>query len=635
MAAKAFYEFGPYRLELPTRRLLRDGAPVALTPKAFDTLQALIERCDRVVDKSELMKLLWPDAFVEEANLSQTIFVLRKVLGEAPGGRQYIDTIPRRGYRFAADVVEDGVATGIVGPATSSVAEARRPVLRARLTVAVVAAVVVVGAAALWTAREVRPPARVGGKVMLAVLPFENLTGDPEQEYFNDGLTEEMITQLGRLEPGRLGVIARTSAMAYKGTRKPADQIGRELRADYLLEGSVRRAGDRVRISAQLIELKDQTHVWADSYERDLRDVLGLQSEVAAAVARQVEVRLGPEQLARLEHQRPVNPEAYELYLKGRYYWNKRTADGYAKAARYHTQAIAADPGYAPAYAALADTYALADWRALFGNEAKNASHGEVMKKAKESALKALSLDPSLAEAHTALAFVLMHYDWNWAEADKQFRSALELNAAYPTAHHWYAFLLTATGQPASALTEIKRARELDPLSLIINTDVAEVLFYQHRYQEAIESARQALDMDPNFVLARRVLGWALMMQGNNAAAIEELKQAANTSGQRFDLVAALGSAYARAGDKTAARQIMMRLEELSPSLSGLPVNMALLHASLNEKDEAIASLRKASADRDGTLMLLNVHPLLDGLRSDPRFAELVRQVGVSTSSPR
>src|SRR5271157_3632607 len=393
---KHFFEFGRFRLDPAEKVLFADGQPVPLTLKAFETLLALVESSGHVLEKDELLKRVWPSTFVEEGTLAQNIATLRKALGEGPDQRSYIETVPRRGYRFSAAVerVETGTAP-----------EAPRPRVRRRVIAGAAAGAVLLLAG--WFAREaIRPhggPTR--GKTMLAVLPFVNLNGDDSgEDYFSNGLTEELITQLGSLEPARLGVIARTSAMQYKDSHKDVRQISQELGVDYVLEGSVRRDGDHVRVTAQLIQARDQTHLWANEYDRNLSGILALQSDVAGVVAREIQIRLTPEESARLAVAHPVDPDAYELYLKGRYFWNKRTVVAYEKAIDYFNQAIARDPQYARAYSGLADAYALLGSRANAKIPRRKA-----MPLAKEAALTALKLDDSLAEAHASLAFVEMH----------------------------------------------------------------------------------------------------------------------------------------------------------------------------------------------------------------------------------
>jgi tetratricopeptide (TPR) repeat protein len=433
-----------------------------------------------------------------------------------------------------------------------------------------------------------------------------------------------MITQLGRLHPERLGVIARTSAMQYKSTHKAADQIGRELGVGYLLEGSLRRAGDHVRVSAQLIQVRDQTHLWAESYERDLRDILALQSDVAQAIAWQIDVRLSPQQEARMARVRPIDPRVYELYSKGRYFWNKRSEEGYTRAIHYFEQAIARDPEYAQPYAGLADAYAL-----LGSMPNVELPRSEAMPRARAAALKALALDEGLAEAHTSLAFVQMHFDWDWPAAEREFARALELNPGYATAHHWYAFWLIAQGRAEEALQEIRQAQRLDPLSLIINTDVGEMLYYGRRHDEAIDQARRALEMDSAFALAHRLLGFAYMAKRQFAPAIDELEAAARVSGGRLDGLAVLGVAYAEGGRRAEARKVLHHLEYASQHRPDIAHSIAVVLAGLGEEDQAFARLEQAYREHDGSLILLKVNPLFDPLRSDARFQDLMRRVSL------
>ena len=342
---------------------------------------------------------------------------------------------------------------------------------------------------------------------MLAVLPFDNLSGDPDQEYFSDGLTEEMISRLGNLQPERLGVIARTSSMRYKGAKKAVDQIARELGVDYLLEGSVRRAADDVRITAQLIQISDQTHLWADNYERPIADVFSVQSEVADKVAASLALKLLPERQAALARVPTTNSEAHESYLKARYYWNMRTEAGFQKSLSYFNRALAQDPNYPLAYAGLADYYnLLPNYEFL--------QPAEAFPRAKAAAMKALEGDASLAEAYSSLAFVEHHYDWDWSKAKQHYERSIALNSGYATAHHWYAEYLTEMGFHDEAMAEIRRAHELDPLSLIIDMNVGRLLYYARRYDEAIEALRQSLRIDPDFVWSHIYLGLAYGQKG-------------------------------------------------------------------------------------------------------------------------
>src|SRR6266550_143586 len=613
MVAPQVYEFGPYRLELPTHRLLRGGTPVPLTPKAFDVLVALLERRDRVVDKTELIQLVWPDSFVEDANLSQTIFVLRKMLGKDSDGCHFIETVPRRGYRFAAHVraahppADTGVAPTNTVRETASARDSASSRFR-WVAVSAVGVLLIVGAE-FWY-RGVAPGASASNKVMLAVLPFDNLSGDPEQEYFSNGLTEETITQLGALEPERLGVIARTSAMQYKGGRKDVRLVGRELGVDYILEGSVRRDGRRVRITAQLVQASDQTHLWAADYDRDLRDMLGVQSEVASAIAQQIRLTLTPEQDARLHRAATVNPDAFEDYLLGRFFWNKRTVEGHQQAIAFFDKAIALDPQYAKAYAGLADAYA------LLGSAANDVlPRAEAMSRARDAAQKALALDNSLADAHTSLGFVKMHYDWDFHAAEQEFLRAIALNPTYATAHHWYAYDLVALGRLDEAVAAVRRAQSADPLSVIISRDVGELLLFAGRNEEAIAQLRKTLEMDPHFELAHWTLAWGYERTGPEQAFLDELRRAGTSAGSN-----APGQLYVRTGRKPEARRLLEQMEAHTPERFGLFVQIAEVAVALGEKDRAYAALENALRERDGGLIIMRVDPPFRPIWSDPRF---------------
>lgn len=617
------YSFGPFVLDPVEKRLLRDGNAVPLPPKAMDTLLALVEHHGHVMEKGELLNRVWPNTFVEEATLTQNIFTLRKALEDSPDGHEYIETVPKRGYRFVARVGtrEPGEATANA-ESPSHRATARRLFLWTLL----VAMVILVNAALYF---RLRPrgfsPRSLATRITLVVLPFQNFTPDPQQEYFSDGLTEEMITQLGGLNPERLGVIARTSAMHYKGTTETASQIGRELAVDYLVEGSLRRQGSRVRISAQLIRVTDQMHLWAQDYDRDFSDYLALESEVARDIAAQIQLKLTAQPASRAS--RPLNPNAYDAYLKGRFFWNKRSEQGYLKSIEYFEQAIANDPEYAQAYSGLADAYAL-----LGSNPTTAITRREAMAKARAAALKALATDETLAEAHTSLAFVYWHYDWNWQAAEKEFQRALQLNPSYPTAHHWFAYYLVSQGRIDQALEEIRRAQQADPLSVIINTDAAEMLYFAHQYDQAIEQAERALEMDSQFPLARLMLAFSYLEKHQYKAALEEAKKATQVPGAGPDVKANLAATYAAVGHAAQARALLLQLKSESerqhPSkLLFSPI--AQVYASLGEKDQAFAWLEKDFQNRNGGLTLIKVLPFFDSLHGDPRFAALVRRIGL------
>jgi TolB-like protein/Tfp pilus assembly protein PilF len=466
-----------------------------------------------------------------------------------------------------------------------------------------------------------------GGRLMLAVLPFENLTGDAGQEYFSDGLTEEMITQLGRLDPQRLGVIARTSVMHYKNGRQPLDEVARELRVQYVLEGSVRRDSGKVRIAAQLIRVSDQTHIWAHEYDRELKDLLRLQGEIAQEVAEGIQLTLADNRKPAAAAPAALSPasyEAYDLYLKGRYFWNKRTAQGFQQAVECFQQAIAKDPNYARAYAGLADTYALMGSYYL-------APPNEVMPKARTAALKALQIDDGLAEAHTSLALIAEMYDWDWRTGEKEYRRAIQLNPNYATAHHWYAEFLAFQGRFDEALVETERARHLDPLSVIIAADRGAILYFSRQYDRAIEQFRAVLDMEPNFSRAHLIV-YAYVEKGRFADALAHIETWRRIEDGPWVPWVWASEVYVdrRSGQPMKAQQALAKLEHWNrhSHLDSVPI-LAAAYVGMNDQNQALAWLQKAYEEHSGVLASLKVDPFFDPLRGDPRFQDLLRRVGL------
>ncbi|MGO9087365.1 MAG: winged helix-turn-helix domain-containing protein [Terriglobales bacterium] len=631
------YEFGPYRVDPDERLLLRENQPIPLQPKAFETLLVLIRNSQKVVLKDDLMKSVWPDSFVEESNLSQNIFVLRKALGEA-GGR-YIVTVPGRGYRFVGEVnevtpqaeAEDEIIFATHSRSQVVVDEDSRHALWPALTAGKrrfrlaawlggLAVLVIIGFV-VWRQTRLQRTS-MPARVMLAVLPFQNLTGDPEQEYFADGLTEEMITKLGGLHPEQLGVIARTSVMGYKHGDKRLDQIGRELSVQYVLEGSFRGTADRFRITAQLIRVKDQSHLWAEDYDRSLQDVITVQDDVATSVAREIQIRLTPQQLTELSHASAVNPQAYEDYLKGRYFWNKRTEDGFRKAIEHFEAAIARDPNYAQAYAGLADANMLMGGYGF-------APQKDFMPKAKAAARKALAIDDRLAEAYASLGLIDVLYEWNWAEAEKNFTHAIELDPNYSVAHHYYGDgYLALVGRNDEGIAELRKAHELDPLSLVIDVDLARRLCGTGRRDEALAEFRNVLDADPNYVAGRYYLSECYEREKLYAQAIAEA-QTTHSPGVNLYATAWLGYLYAVTSRRKEALGILEELQRQSRQTNVDPGNVAHIYIALGEKDLAFAWLEKAYNERSPSLVDLKSGPFYDPIRSDPRFADLVRRVGI------
>jgi TolB-like protein/Tfp pilus assembly protein PilF len=452
------------------------------------------------------------------------------------------------------------------------------------------------------------------------VLPLDSLSSDPSQEYFSDGMTDELITELGRISA--LRVISRTSVMRYKHTRKPLREIARELSVDAVVEGTVLRSGDVVRITAQLIDGTRDTHLWSDSYQGDLRNTLSLQNSVARAIARQIQVNLNPQEQLALRSATVVNPAAYESYLKGRYFWNKRTANGLSTALAYFNQAIEQDPGYARAYSGLADTYALlGDWQYAV------MTAKEALPKAKDAAMKAIALDPTLGEGHTSLAFCLDGFDWNFTDAGKEFERAIALNPGYATAHHWYGWHLALLRRYDDALVEMRKALNLDPLSLVINADLAELLALAHADDDAIRQSRKTLELDPAFGLAHNHLGQVYLHKHMINEAISELQKAVALSGGAATCIANLGRAYVAAGRRNDAMALLEDLQKRSSALHPYASEVAVIYAALGDPDQAMASLERGAAERFNPGVLLR--PGLDPLRGDPRFSDLLRRVGL------
>jgi TolB-like protein/Tfp pilus assembly protein PilF len=469
---------------------------------------------------------------------------------------------------------------------------------------------------------EVSNPAAAKSRRRLAVLPFSNMSGDPEQEYFIDGLTEEMIAKLGRLHPERLGVLARTTMMKYKGTTKSIEEIDGELDVDYLLEGSVRRDDQRVRITAQLIKVSDQTHLWAESYDRTLEDILAVQVEVAEKIARSLTVELLPEERAALTRSSTANPAAHDAYLRGRYFWNKRTEQSFSKAIESFQQAVDLDPGYAAAYAGLADCFDTLGWYGAL-------PAGEAYRKAHAAAMHALQIDDRLAEAHAALAYAKHFYEWNWEEIEKGYLRALELDSNYVTGHHWYALFLTSMGRFGEALAQMDSALDLDPFSLVINSHLGWILYFARLSERAVRQLQETVEMDSQFAIGRYFLGMAYEQCHQYDAAIKEFEAARAFGGQHPGPIAYLVHASGLAGKISQANRYLEDLKNAAGRRHVSPYFLAVAHAGMGEIETAFACLEDAYRERSGWLVNLNIDPAIDPLRSDPRFADLQRRVGL------
>jgi TolB-like protein/Tfp pilus assembly protein PilF len=511
-------------------------------------------------------------------------------------------------------------------PSTASVRQ-RSWFTRRRALLAAAGALLGGAALAFFILRGVSPTKDAAhlspGPVRLAVLPFVNLTGHQDQEYLCDGLTDEMITVLGGVSPGRLAVIARTSSMTLKNSNRTAADIGRSLKVNYLLECSVREATNRLRINAQLIRTSDEVQVWAQEYDREMRDALNVQGEVAMAIADQIQGRQSPGKETRLASVHPVDPEVHELYLKGRYYWNKRTPETLKKSIDYFQKAAMKDPSYAPAYAGLADSYAM-----LGSGFYSVLPPKEAYPKAEAAAMKALELDPNQAEPHTALAWSKTVFDWDWQGAEREFKRAIELNPDDANAHHWYGYYLLVMGRPTEAIAEYRTAESLDPLSLIISSDLGqEGLAGAGLYDEEMEQCRKTLDMDPNFAEAHICMMNTYEQRGLHQEAIKEIQEAIRLSRDNLAYIAALGGVYAAAGRRVEAAQILNELKTRSKHEyvpSGVFFNLC---AALGEKDQALAWLEKAYEEHDSAMLQLRGMSPSDPLRSDPRFQDLLRRM--------
>jgi eukaryotic-like serine/threonine-protein kinase len=469
----------------------------------------------------------------------------------------------------------------------------------------------------LTSDRRSRGPKRIES---IAVLPLANLSGDPEQEYFADGMTEALISDLARI--GALRVVSRRSAMRYKGAQQSLPEIARELGVDAVVEGSVHRVGDRVRITAELIEAVSDRHLWAERYERDMRDVLGIQSEVAQAIAREVQVKLTSQEQAQLSVKRSVDPDAHEAYLKGRHLWNLRTPEALQRAIEYFQRAIERDPSYAPAHSGLADCYnILADNNLM--------APAQVFLLAETAARKALQLDDQLAEAHTSLAYVYHDFYWNWDEAERLFQRAIELDRGYATAHQWYGILLACLKRFDEAIAHGNEAVKLDPLSRILYTTVGDANYYARRYEEAIGWYRQAIEFSPDFVQARFDLGRSLEQAGRYEDALTEFEIALGMTNGDRTISAALACTYGFMGQPDRARPILQKLKERARERYVAPYSLASIHAALGEADQAVEWLERAHVAHDRAMIYLSVNPRFDRLRTEPRFQALVTKMNL------
>lgn len=559
--------FDVFEVDLQGGELRKQGVKVKLQEQPFQILQMLLERPGEVVTRENLQKRIWPaDTFVDfEQGLYNAAKKLREALGDTAEAPRYVETLPRRGYRFI------GTLAG---------------------------------------------PQRIES---LAVLPLENLSGDPEEEYFADGMTEALITSLAKV--GALRVISRTSAMRYKKSDKSLPQIAQELNVEAVVEGTVLRSGKRLRVSAQLVQATTDTHLWAESYDRDLRDVLALHSELARAIANEIQVKLTPVDHARFGEARPINPEAYEAYLKGRYHWNRRTAEGFAKAVQYFQQAIAKDPAYAAAYSGLADCFSTLGVLCVV-------SPNDGCGKGKALAQRALELDPGLAEAHVSLALSTMWYDHDFVVAEREFERSIELNPRYATGRAWFGMCLAMMGRFEEAYTELKRAIRLEPHSAGIHFISGFGHFFMRRHDQSIKHYENAIELDPGRAQAHAGLGYAYLCKSTHEPAITSLRKAVELSPGVSRYLACLGEGCAAAGQLDEAQGILKQLNEISKQGKYVtPYLVGRIYAAMGQKDEAFHWLETAYQERAAWMACLKTDPRLDDLRSDPRFQDLLRRM--------
>jgi TolB-like protein/DNA-binding winged helix-turn-helix (wHTH) protein/cytochrome c-type biogenesis protein CcmH/NrfG len=590
LKAKHLYGFGSYRLDAVERVLLRDGQPVTLPPKDLETLLVLVERAGHIVEKEELLEKVWPGVFVEEGNLARHIFNLRQVLGENPDGRKYIETIPKRGYRFVAAVQEDPEATAPYSTVQDSEQAQttvhfgqKRSLWMWPLALAVLAVTGILIARHFWPQRNPSPQ-----RAMLAVLPFINLSGDAHEDYFADGLTEEMIAQLGQLQPAQLGVIARTSTARYKDTKETVAQIARELGVGYLLEGSVRRGGDRVRVTAQLIQAGEQTHLWAETYERPLTDVLSIQREIAEKITHSLSIQLLPAATSVSANSR-LNVESYDKYLLGLHELGEDTRESVNRAIQYFQEAIALDPKDARLYAALAAAYDAAT--------TYYSSPAEVMPRAKEAALRAVELDPTLGSAHVRLGYVRLFFDWDWPAAEREYRRALEINPSLPEAQLGYANYLATLGHFDEAVSRVQQAYLFDPLALESRKEALWIYYFSGRMPETVEQAQKTIELEPDAGLPHAMLAMAYAQMGKRPETLQAAENAIRLANSP-SIITATAAALAHVGQNREAKQLLSKALEQAKERYVCRFLVADAYVELGDTEKALESLEQGFLQR-------------------------------------
>jgi DNA-binding winged helix-turn-helix (wHTH) protein/TolB-like protein/Flp pilus assembly protein TadD len=640
---RRFYEFGEFRLDTNRHRLLRAGELIPLSPKAIETLTVLLQNPGKLIEREDLMHALWPDTIVEDANLTVAISQLRKALNQNGDAAEFIQTIPRVGYRFVADVKtaeerstplrpapDDAPETNIEldygngGFSASHPAAAGPEQIRWARVVVAVASIVVLALTGLllYSARGPKLPGTSGQVKTMAVLPFKILSADAGDEYMGTGLADALITQIGRIRQILVRPTGAVQKYAESHTQDPL-VAGRELRVEAVLDGTVQREADNLRVTVRLLRVGDGAVLWSGKFDEKFRDVFAVQDSISQEVARALISNLSGEDRKLLTKRHTDNVEAYRLYLKGRYFWNKRTPAGLNQSLGFFRQALDLDPTYSSAYAGMADAYALLVWQEQLPRD-------EFIARAKAAATKALEIDQTLAEPHATLGYVKFWYDWDFAAAESEFRRAIELSPDYATAHHWYGESLGMMGRFDDGLKELRLAQQVDPLSAIINADLGKLLFLARQPDQAIEQLRQTLELNPDLPLAHVFLGLACNKKGLHEQAIAELERVANGPGSRAIFKATLGFIYGQSGREAEARSILGALIGSRSSEHYVsPFHIALVYVGLGEKDNALEWLEKAKTEHDPFLIYIKTDPNFDSLRSDPRFPAFLRRIGL------
>lgn len=608
--------FGDFEVDADACALSRAGAPIKLQQQPFDVLLALLEQPGRLVSRDELRQRMWSsDTFVDfDHSLNIAVNKLRAALKDSAEQPQFIETLPRRGYRFIGTIEPIPAAKPDVPPPAIERRVSRSTIIWTSVLVAVAA-----GLSTTWIGRDASLPAAPTYR-SIAVLPLENLSRDPNEAYLADGITDELTTDLARISS--LRVISRGSVLQFRGGRVPLPEIGRRLHVDAIVEGSVTRSGDRVRVTAQLIDAAADRHLWAESYERNVSDLLALQREVAAAIAERIQATLTVRERAGLTSPRRVNPDAYLAYIKGRSFWNQRTQPALEKAVASFQQAIDADTGYAPAYAGLADCYTALGYVSYLPPKV-------AFERAEAAAARAIALDADLADPHASLAYAKFYYDWDFANANLEFQRALTLNPNAVTALDWHSVYLTAMGRFDEARAEILRARELDPLSVATNTDVGFVDYYSRHYADAAKQLRATVEMNPSFPLAHLWLGRTYQEQHQYDEAVAEYTAAAKVLTDWPVTMAAIGHVYGVSGRRDDAHRVLRDLQALSSRKYVTPYGVALVYAGLGDTASAFDWLDRAVADRSNWLVWLKLDPRFANLHGNPRFDALLARIGL------